>query len=303
MELSEELLYSLVYQYAYPVHGEQPRKSVLGNKDNRVCMFCGKTKSETTFKKDAHIIPAALGNRSLFSYKECDKCNEYIFSIHENELVNLLQVERILIRGRPRKGSPKYRPYNSSSYMTSSPGTNQVELHVDGNESIFSVIEKDNGTIVLKYVSLPYSFAGVCKALVHMGWSVLPEDVVSKFPYVIDWLKDNIKILPLYIDKAFIPGNGMGNIIFEIWQSCDEKSCKYPLLFRLTYGFTVLTFYLPINPNILESPERFMFMENVPRGIPININCLKILNEDRTTPEDCEFTISYLSKDELKKLD
>lgn len=298
MELSEKLLYSLDYQYAYPVDGEQPQKCILGDKDNRVCMFCGKTKPETTFKKDAHIIPAALGNRSLFSNKECDKCNEDIFSIHENELVNLLQLDRIFIRGRPRKGSPKYRPNNSSSYITSSPGTNKVELYIDENESTFSVIEKENGSIVLKYVSLPYSFAGVCKALVHIGWSVLPEDVISKFPYIIDWIKNNITILPLYIDKAFIPGNGMANVIFEIWKSCDEKSSKYPLLFRLTYGFTVLTFYLPINPNISESPERFKFMENVPRNIPINIKCLNILNEDRTTPEDCEFTIGYLSKHE-----
>ena len=153
MEISEDLTYRLIYEYAYPIDGEQLNKVTLGDKDNRICMFCGKTKDETTFKKEAHIIPAALGNRSLFSYKECDKCNEDIFSIYENDLVNLLQLDRIFIRGKGRRGASKYKPFKSNSYALNKPGTNGVSFYIDENESIFNLEEKENGTMVLKYKS------------------------------------------------------------------------------------------------------------------------------------------------------
>src|SRR5260221_3955200 len=56
-----------------------------GEKNNRVCRFCKRESSSTTFKSDAHLIPEMMGNKLLFSFYECDKCNS-IFSTYENEL-------------------------------------------------------------------------------------------------------------------------------------------------------------------------------------------------------------------------
>ncbi|MDA1617291.1 hypothetical protein PDK03_12000 [Bacillus cereus group sp. TH204-1LC] len=150
--MDRDIKYELIYEYAYPVNGEQPKKMFLGNKDKkeRVCIFCGKGVDEVTFKKEAHIIPAALGNRSLFNYNECDECNERIFSIYENELLNYLQFERILIRGRPRKGSPKYKPANSNSFITSTPGSNSVSIILDDKENIFEIIDQGDNVMTLK---------------------------------------------------------------------------------------------------------------------------------------------------------
>ena len=51
------------------------QKIMLGDTQNRVCRFCGKRSPEVTFESEAHAIPEALGNKSIFSAYECDVCN------------------------------------------------------------------------------------------------------------------------------------------------------------------------------------------------------------------------------------
>lgn len=49
------------------------------------CRFCGTTDPKK-FRKDAHALPEALGNKWLFSLDECDECNNRS-SRYEGELV------------------------------------------------------------------------------------------------------------------------------------------------------------------------------------------------------------------------
>lgn len=297
--MNEKLIYNQIYEYAYPISGPQDRKHFIGDKNNNTCIFCGKVKGEVSFKKEAHVIPAALGNKSLFNYNECDTCNEDIFSLHENELVNYLQLERIIMRGKPRKGTPKYKPSNSNSFITSKPDTNRVSIHVDENEQVFEIIDQGDNIMTLKCNNLPpYSLAEICKELVHMAWSVLPENLIKRLPYLYDWIKGDIKILPLYLDSAFIPGGGMANVILEIFESNCEQSDNYPILIRFTYGHKVLSFYLPKNENISIAPKVFLYLGNIPEGTRVDGTQKTIQSEERIQPEDCTFTMKYSRKDE-----
>lgn len=296
--MDEKLMYNQIYEYGYPISGTQPEKTFLGNRNKKICIFCGRGIGEVSFKKEAHIIPAALGNKSLFNYCECDECNEKIFSVHENELLNYLQLERILIRGKPRKGSPKYKPANANSFITSKPGTNLVTICLDDKEEVFEILDEVNNTLKLKCNNMPlYSLVGICKALVHMGWSVLPEEKRCDFPYIYDWLNNSFEILPLYLDVAFIPGGGMANVVLEIWESSCEESSDYPLVFRLTYGHKVLSFYLPKSIDITDPLNAFADLRNVPYDVSIEVNRMKIETEKRIQPSDCIFTMSYLAKE------
>ena len=47
----------------------------LEDGDKHMCRFCGKGEDETVFDKSAHAISEMVGNRWLFSYRECKKCN------------------------------------------------------------------------------------------------------------------------------------------------------------------------------------------------------------------------------------
>ncbi|MGW6150176.1 hypothetical protein ACWFN4_22470 [Bacillus mycoides] len=112
-------------------------------------------------------MPAALGNKSLFNWNECGECNEKVFSVHKNELLNYLQSKRILIRGKPRKGSPKYKLSKDNSFITSTPGTNLVTISLDEEESVLELLEEENNILKLKCNNMPpYSLSGVCKAFI-----------------------------------------------------------------------------------------------------------------------------------------
>ncbi|GAB6725427.1 HNH endonuclease [Bacillus cereus] len=296
--MDEKLMYKQIDEYEYPINGEQPERKFLGNRNEKKCIFCGRNSDKVSFKKEAHVIPAALGNKSLFNWDECDECNEKIFSVHENELLNYLQLERILVRGKPRKGSPKYKPAKANSFITSTPGTNVVTISLDEEESVFEILEEENNILKLKCNNMPpYSLSGVCKALVHMAWSVLPEEKRSNFPYIYDWVNNNIEILPLYLDVAFIPGGGIANVILEIWESNCKESSNYPLVFRLIYGHKVLSFYLPKSADVSDPPNALQHLNQMPSDALVECTQWKIKSDQRQQPSDCTFTMIYREKE------
>ncbi|MEN8904530.1 MAG: HNH endonuclease [Clostridiales bacterium] len=91
-------MYELINQYIYPIHSsDNTQKEYLGDKSNQICIFCNHGKDEVTFRKEAHVIPAALGNKTLLNYNECDNCNKLAGKL-ESELINYLQLERISVK-------------------------------------------------------------------------------------------------------------------------------------------------------------------------------------------------------------
>lgn len=289
-------LYQELCQHYCSLTSQNNTRNYSGTKINKVCIFCGKQTPDVTFKKDAHIIPAGLGNRTLFNYNECDQCNEYIFSPQENELINYLTMDRILIRGRKRSGAPKFKPDNSKSYIESKPGENVVSIYIDDQEEYFGIedLNEEDTTVKMKVNNPPpYRLLDICKCLVHMAWSVIDKEKINQFPHITEWLLGKREIFPLYLDVGFIPGNGMANVILEVWESSASESKPYALLIRFVYGYKVLTFYVPTDISNIKEPERFFYFQHASfvRGTGL------VIHDDRRTYPDClEFTFSYKSK-------
>lgn len=75
--------------------------------DDRVCRFCGKTKAGgATFKKVAHAISEALGNKTLKCTEECDQCNARLADVEDNLSVGYLGIRRSIL-GIKGKGGVK----------------------------------------------------------------------------------------------------------------------------------------------------------------------------------------------------
>jgi hypothetical protein len=81
-------------------------RKTLGSKDDRRCRFCGRRPPEATFKLEAHAVPDALGNKSLFTNWECDACNQAFGGGIENDLGNWSKPMRTLSLVRGKRGVP-----------------------------------------------------------------------------------------------------------------------------------------------------------------------------------------------------
>lgn len=75
-------------------------KIMLGDKENRVCRFCGRTKPEVQFRKDAHAVSEMLGNKTLFTAYECDTCNGDFGKGIEQDLGNWSKPMRTMAAAR-----------------------------------------------------------------------------------------------------------------------------------------------------------------------------------------------------------
>ena len=49
---------------------------ILGKNEAQRCRFCGGYSPGVSFQQQAHAIPEALGNKTLFTSYECDNCNQ-----------------------------------------------------------------------------------------------------------------------------------------------------------------------------------------------------------------------------------
>ena len=69
-----ELQKQLDYLFEYHSYGFDGLKIYVGDKNHPVCRFCDET-DKKRFSDKAHAIGESLGNKTLFCYEECNKCN------------------------------------------------------------------------------------------------------------------------------------------------------------------------------------------------------------------------------------
>src|SRR5690242_4591459 len=62
-------------EFQYVFNSKTRENHILGERPQR-CRFCDRTQDETSFRDEAHVVPAALGNRRLKSLEECVSCNQ-----------------------------------------------------------------------------------------------------------------------------------------------------------------------------------------------------------------------------------
>lgn len=65
------------------------------DENKRICRFCGKSVPRVSFKKIAHAIQDALGNKLLFCYEECDTCNHDLAMV-EDQFCILMDFRHLL---------------------------------------------------------------------------------------------------------------------------------------------------------------------------------------------------------------
>ncbi len=257
--------YDKHYAPAQPLFLRPGDKIFLGNKNERLCRFCGLGEQDVTFKDEAHAIPEALGNKSLFSYYECDACNNFFGKGIENDLGNWSKPSRTFSRIRGKKGVPSLKKGGEK------PGW-RIDYELTGfvikqyEDDPLMIVDEANKTITFELKRDAYTPVAVLKAFVKIGLTVLPSEELSNFTEAMNWIReaDHSKGLvhefPLI--RSFQPGPMPNDLIVLMLFRRRRDVTGVP------YAFLVLSFGNEVFQVFLPSPKQDAAINGVKLNLP-----------------------------------
>lgn len=165
-------------------------KQYIGKCQEKKCRFCGKSVPDTTFRDNAHAIPTYLGNRTIFTYEECDKCNQFFGGTIEDQFSKFLGVRRTMSKIKGRKGVPSYRlPGRTIPRVDFDKRKNVIKASSDFAEE-FVKINLKTKNIVMKIYRQPYRRRSAFKCLVRIALGLMPKDELPHFVQTIHWIRE-----------------------------------------------------------------------------------------------------------------
>ena len=225
-------------------------KVMLGDKQNRVCRFCGKSAPEVTFKKGAHAIPELLGNKSIESFYECDTCNNMFGRGIENDLGNWSKPMRTFARIRGKSGVPTLKKGGDTpGWRIEYDNTSGFDITSYEDDPLYDIDETIK-KITFKLKRDPYTPVAVLKAFMKIGLTLLPEAEAGNFPHLMAWVRDPDHSR-LFAEKCpvlytFQPGPMPNDLIVALVLRRKPHVTEYPYAyFVLGYGNEVFQVQLP----------------------------------------------------------
>jgi HNH endonuclease len=190
-----ELLFQYEKNYEMLLHVELPldtdEKFFIGDRGIRRCRYCGTT-DKHSFRKRAHTLPEAVGNKSLISLDECDECNAFFGNTVEDHFSKYLGIHRTLHQIKGKKGVPAYGVPGQAPRLWRS-GENQFAATAGLGDNFLEIdISSRKGTI--RALKQPYSPRGVFKCLVKIAIAVMPSTELGNFARTIAWLRAHASV-------------------------------------------------------------------------------------------------------------
>ena len=144
-------------------------------RDKRICRFCGKKMPETTFVKDAHVVPESIGgSKELLCYEECDNCNKEFGEGIEQNLCRWFDFRRSLYGIRKKSGG-----------IAKAYGQNYVIE--DGHINILVDNVQDNKVKALG--AEPVTLQGIYRALCKIAIDLIESEHLNRLQTTIKWIR------------------------------------------------------------------------------------------------------------------
>jgi hypothetical protein len=175
------------YERVALYHYSSDSQTFLGNRKSRVCRYCGKTNARVSFSKDAHAIPAFLGNRSVFSLYECNECNDAFSEYLEDHFAKMLHGVRTAMRINGRKSVPNYKTRQRQTRIDVV--GDRIEIKQIIGDPVVS-LDHENQSATFSLETQPFIPLAVYKCLAKMALSVMPESELSFFADTMTWVRD-----------------------------------------------------------------------------------------------------------------
>jgi hypothetical protein len=173
---------------------------------SRICRFCNRDSTQTTYKSQSHAIPEFLGNRTVYCSNECDECNAKFGREYEDHLAKWSHLLRSVLKIRGKK---KYPTFKTDSFRIEPEKDN---LHI-------RYLNPDTPYIVPNDVpfdhelfgdsnSQPYIPKRAAMSLTKIAASICPPPYIHEFKNAIQWLNkpDIATVSSLLVGYGFTPG-------------------------------------------------------------------------------------------------
>lgn len=245
------------YEMEQKFHASESKwKQVIwGNprKSERVCRFCKKDASATTFRNLAHLVPALLGNKVLFSGFECDECNS-IFSRYENELANFSGVWHTLSQVQGRGRISKFKDAKKGFHLVSQ--NNQLHLYIEDLKKGGINFNPEKETLEISTFKPAFVPRDALKCLIKIAFGFLEEKSLSDYDKTRRWLigeirDDDVPMHPyFYVPRARNTKRFNDPLIMLMRRRQLEAPFAIPehsLL--LWYGVFIYQIYIPFHKN------------------------------------------------------
>ncbi len=158
------------------------------NKSQRICRFCGNS-GEHYFKKIAHAIPEAIGNKTLFCNEECDDCNSRLGKIEE-DFVHLMDMRRALNKLSWKGGTSCPTIYGKNF---------AIHPNENGNPELFlkqellpAGLDTNNPFNIRLENSVDIVDENIYKALTKMVLDLLPNEELTHFKQTVAWINGRL---------------------------------------------------------------------------------------------------------------
>lgn len=284
----------------------QSRQEVHGQnipKDERKCIFCGNKNAK--FTMIAHAVSETVGNKSLISHFECDKCNQNFGKMLEDDLGKYMLPYKIITKtfGKGNQLSSKDMPKEDGiSY-----GTYRIQLNK--NKSVIEnynvkgliievnntgIIELDNNKFKAKIPRQHYFPPSIYCSFLKMAYSIMPLNLYPQYVKKIALLQQLVSETSIYqsVEQkkeimrsmencglfCFFPGqNPLNGVNVILWKSIDSKEQKYPsMLFTLemkNFSFTI--------PVLADDEQGTVTMPKFSSDINMQYRPLDLKNEEK----------------------
>jgi hypothetical protein len=294
--------YETIFAYSFEAK-DTPTRVFCRPEARRQCWSCEHDDTMKKFTSDAHVIPAALGNRSIFSLEECDDCNNGSGKTLDQALSDYLTLWRAVSRIRTRRGRFKHRTVPDRSYIEGRPQDNRLVLEIYDGETTVQLEDKGNGQLTLRTSVPPSNPVSACKAIARMAYLCMSDEDRARNAHLRRWILGELEYLPTFFE-AFLPGTGQRLVTLRLFRAGAETADVAPYLVEFDYGSVVI--FLPLLGTDLHPPKSTP-LPDVPHSpypphVPqvTKVTCTK---DDRVPRRMEEISIRYCSKIELDKLD
>ncbi|MFE8595766.1 HNH endonuclease [Archangium violaceum] len=245
-------------------HQWDGQKEKVGTRAPRRCALCGRDSAQATFRREAHLILEAFGNKSIITHDECDDCNTRQMARLDNELAALLGVERAVAAVRPKKGrTAKAQLDSARSSIGGQEAGAPLEVVLREGDSSVSVTFGSGNTLNLAGPRLTFRPLSAIRSLARMGFQALPAEQRQRFENVRRLVMGEVEVAPARLYKIFRPGDPFAFVGLTVWTRTSERTELPEMLVALTLGNHILFW---ASPNFSDSRYRDPMLPMLPRG-------------------------------------